>query len=250
MKRVPGIFVMLRFLRFAALILLLPPAAFADSSVCDVGSVYAWVNELRARRQLPQLAADPLLERTASAYASDLSNRGILSHVDEQGRRALQRYQAQGGTTVLVGEILGSGAALTTVTAAWEASPGHLDIVLKPIWTHCGAAAARSGSTVVWVLLFTSHRIYPLHILSTARGYLIRGRLAPVQGREPILLSGIEPVDPLDWDPASGEFSYFVSSERGGIYHRLGYSSTDGALVVTNTFFPVSVTSDREREPR
>jgi hypothetical protein len=232
MKRAPGIFVMLRFLRFAALILLLPPAAFADSSVCDVGSVYAWVNELRARRQLPQLAADPLLERTASAYASDLSDRGVLSHVDEQGRRALQRYQAQGGTTVLVGEVLGSGAALTTVTAAWEASPGHLDIVLKPLWTHCGAAAARSGSTVVWVLLFTSHRIYPL------------------QGREPVLLSGIEPIDPLDWDPASGEFSYFVSSERGEIYHRLGYSSTDGVLVVTNTFFPEAVTSDREREPR
>jgi hypothetical protein len=240
MKRAARFFVILQ-LPLLLLIPPVPPAAFTDAADAAGLRVRAWIDDLRAQRGLLPLAADPLLEQTAAAYASDLSDRGVLSHVDEQGRRALQRYQARGGTTVLVGEILGSGAALPSVTAAWEASPRHLEIVLNPLWTHCGVACARSGSTEVWVLLFTSHRIHPLQILPSARGYLIRGRLASVRALEPVLLSGIEPIDPLRWDSASGEFDFFISSQRGQIYHRLGYRSTDGAVVVTNTFYPLRV---------
>jgi hypothetical protein len=162
---------------------------------------------------------------------------------------------------VLVGELLGSGAASASVIAAWEASAGHREVVLNPLWTHCGIAVERSGTTSVWVVLFTSHRVYPLQILPSAQGYLIRGRLASVRAQEPVLISGIQPIDPLHWDSASGEFAFFVSGEREEIYHRLGYRSIDGALVVTNTFYPVAclgskateseaVTSDRERESR
>jgi hypothetical protein len=215
------------------------------------------VNGLRAPLGLQELATDPLLEKAAAAYAADLSRRGVLAHVDEQGRRALQRLQALGGTTVLVGEILGSGAILKRVWAAWESSPEHREVVLNPLWTHCGVAAASSGTTSIWVVLFTSHRIYPLEILRYPEGYLIRGRLHSVHAEEPVLLSGVDEIDPRHWDSTSREFSYFVPLDRGAIYHRLGYRSRDGTLVVTNTFYRLAaavtsrpVTSDRERESR
>lgn len=245
MKRAARIFVMLPILLFTLLIPPVPYAAFGE--VANAAEVLAWVNHLRTQRELPELDTDPLLERVAAAYAVDLSNRGVLSHVDKRGRRALQRFHAHGGTTVLVGEILGSGAALPTVTAAWEASPSHREVVLNPLWTHCGAAAVRSSSTAVWVVLFTSHRIYPLEILRSADGYLIRGRFTSVQAEEPILLSGIETIDPLHWDARDREFSFSVPLDREKIYHRLGYRSQGGGLVVTNTFYPLAaVTSNAD----
>lgn len=243
------------------LLMALLPAPAVHAEAADRSGILAWVNSLRTQRGLPQLGVDPLLEEAAAAYAAELGRRGVLSHVDERGRRALERVHAAGGTTVLVGEILGSGAVLRSVTAAWEASTDHREIVLNPIWTHCGSAALRYGTTVVWVVLFTSHRIWPLEILHCAGGYLIRGRLAAAGAEEPVLLSGIEPVDPLHWDSASGEFSFFVSREREVIYHRLGYRSGEDTFVVTNTFYPLkaaksnsldsdALTSDRERECR
>ena len=266
MKRAARIFVIPPiFLFLLLLITSAPPAVFAQITDAAEVRVRAWVNDLRAQRGLRELDADPLLEQTAAAYAAELSNRGILSHVDERGRRALQRYQALGGTTVLVGEILGSGPDLPAVIAAWEASSSHRGIVFNPLWTHCGAATAwRSGSNAVWVVLFTSHRAYPLEILRSAEGYLIRGRFTSPRAEQPVLLSGIEAIVPLHWDARSREFSFFVPPEREEIYHRLGYraqGAQGGGLVVTNTFYPLAVvtaaaataataTSDRGMEPR
>jgi hypothetical protein len=254
MKRVAPFLLIRPVLVFMLLIPVIPPAAIGQAA--NTSAVLAWANRLRRQGGLPELGTDALLARTAAAYADDLKRRGVLSHVDQQGRRALGRFHAAGGTTVLVGEILGSGAAAPQVIAAWEASAGHREVVLNPLWTHCGAAAAQSGSTAVWVVLFTSHRIYPLEIQRCADGYLVRGRFTSVLPEEPILLSGIETVDPLHWDPGSAAFSFLIPAHRGEIYHRLGYFTQEEGLVVTNTFYPVTavnseeVTFDRGRECR
>jgi hypothetical protein len=254
MKRAARGLLIRPLLLFVLLIPPIPPGMIGQTA--NTAEVLVWVQHLREQRGLPELSTDPLLERTAAAYAADLKRRGVLSHVDQRGRRALGRFHAAGGTTVLVGEILGSGADLPSVTAAWEASASHRDVVLNPLWTHCGAAAAQSASTAVWVVLFASHRIYPLEIRRSADGYLIRGRFNSVRAAEPILLSGINTVDPLHWNPPGGEFSFLVPLDREEIYHRLGYRSPEGGLVVTNTFYPLAVvqaeevTSGRERESR
>jgi hypothetical protein len=261
MKRAPRIFAFLPILLFVFHLLLFPPAALSQGTDSAAVEVCVLLNDLRVQRGLSELGSDPLLEQTARAYAADLRRRGVLSHVDELGRRALQRFQARGGTTVLVGELLGSGADPAAVAAAWEASAGHREVLLNPLWTHCGVGSESAGATTVWVVLFTSHRIYPLEILRCSGGYLVRGRLASDQAEEPVLISGIDPIDPFEWDSATGAFSFFISREREGIYHRLGYRSGENTLVVTNTFFPVkvagsdcpeteAVTSDRERECR
>jgi hypothetical protein len=233
-------------------LLVLPIVAVpCESNGQNSAAVLPWVNQLRTSQGLAALEVDPLLERTAAAYAIDLARRGELAHMDEQGRRALQRYQAQGGTTVLVGEILGSGPDLLSVTTAWSASSSHSRVAGNSLWTHCGAAAVPYGQTEVWVLMFTSHRIEPLQILPTPEGYRVHGRLGSVQGQEPLLLSGIETVEPLHWDSLNREFTYLISRRRGELFHRLGYKTRSGVFVVTNTFYPVRiVTSDRGRERR
>jgi hypothetical protein len=261
MKRAARFSVVLPILLFLLHFSPVPPAALAQGADCTEKSMRAWVNDLRRKQGLPELRTEALLERTAAAYAADLERRGVLSHVDELGRRALERLQAGGGTTVLVGEILGSGADPASVTAAWEESASHREVLLNPLWTHCGAASVSTGGTTIWVVLFTSHRIYPLEIRRCADGFLVQGRLASDRAKEPVLISGIEPIDPLNWDSASREFSFFVSEKKGAVYHRLGYRSDEDALVITDTFYPIraagpgsgaseAATSGREKECR
>jgi uncharacterized protein YkwD len=226
-------------------------AASAPASVpaaTDVQTVLAWVNELRGRSELPELEVDPLLSRTAAAYAAELASSGILSHVDERGRRALERLHARGGTSVLVGEILASGPDLAKVIPSWEASRSHSELAAGRRWTHLGAASAPSSTTRVWVVLFAREPIHPLRILPSEAGILVRGRLSPAGAREPVLISGVEELPPLRWDAGSREFCFLIPPGREDIYHRLGYRSRTGALVVTDTFFPrQALTSAPER---
>ncbi len=214
-------------------------------------AVLSWLNGLRSQAGGGQLLPDSLLDRTALQYASELARRGVLSHVDGQGHSALQRYRAQGGTTTLVGEILGSGPDLYAVTAAWEQSAGHRDVVLKSQWTHCGVGSARFDGGEVLVVLFTAHRVLPLDIQESEAGFLVAGRLSTGQAAQPVLYSGTRLLETVEWNRISGEFAFEVPRSRGTLYHRLGYLEADGRLVVTNTFFPQNIaTSFREREYR
>ena len=211
----------------------------------------AWLNQLRAGQGLSVLRVDPILEEAAAEYAADLAERGVLSHVDALGRRALQRVRDQGGTSVLIGEILGSGPDVQSVTSAWQQSVSHSEVASNPLWTHYGAASASHGRNRVWVLLFAGHRIYPLEICGTDDGYLVRGVLSAAEAEEPLLFSGLELLPLTDWDPSGREFSFLIPTDRQSIYHRLGYRSQTGVLIITNTFYPKRIaTSDRGRERR
>ena len=214
-------------------------------------AVPTWLNRMRAGQGLSVLRVDPVLEEAAAEYAADLAERGVLSHVDALGRRALQRVRDHGGTAVLIGEILGSGPDFQSVTSAWQQSISHREIAANPLWTHYGAASAPHGRNRVWVVLFAGHRIYPLEICGTADGYLVRGVLTTAEAEEPLLFSGLELLPLTDWDPSGREFSFLIPTDRQSTYHRLGYRSQTGVLVITNTFYPQRIaTSDRGREPR
>jgi hypothetical protein len=214
-------------------------------------AVSTWLDQMRSGQGLSALRIDPVLERSAAEYAADLAERGVLSHVDALGRRALQRVRDHGGTAVLIGEILGSGPDVRSITSAWEQSISHSEVTANPLWTHYGAASAAHGQNQVWVVLFASHRIYPLEVRCTADGYLVLGVLTAGEAEEPLLFSGLEMLPPTDWDPSGREFSFLIPTDRKSTYHRLGYRSQTGDLVITNTFYPQGVaTSDRGREPR
>ena len=214
-------------------------------------AVPAWLDRIRAQKGLPILRVDPVLERSAADYAAELAESGVLSHVDALGRRALQRVRDHGGTAVLIGEILGSGPDVRSIISAWEQSISHSEVVVNSLWTHYGVASVPHDRNRVWVVLFASHRIYPLEICGTADGYLVRGVLTAEEAEEPLLFSGIDKLPLTDWDPFDREFSFLIPTDRQSTYHRLGYRSKAGGLVITNTFYPQRIaTSDQGREPR
>ena len=211
----------------------------------------AWANLFRAARGLQAVAADPALERCARLYALELAASGRLSHRDARGRAALQRYREAGGSAVRVGELLGSGPELAAVAAAWESSPAHAGLALRPGWTQAGAGSALRGSGEVWVLLFAEQEVQDLRLQALpgpTGGYLLTGRFRAAEAAEPLLLSGLRAVPAREWRPGERLFAFLIPAEAGRLYHRLGYRTASGRWVLTDAFYPA--TSSAETAPR
>jgi hypothetical protein len=239
------------------LLLLLPaPGVRGGCPRSPAEALLPWVSCVREAAGSGPVAVDPLLERAAGDYAAALAARGVLSHRDPQGRNALDRVQAAGGTTTLVGEILGSGIAPAEIRAAWASSRTHREVVESPLWTHVGVGCAATGSRQVWVVLFGAARIKDLRIeelraSGSARGFRVSGRLPPGQSLQPVLLSGFVLLEPELWSPRSGRFQYVLPGAAAEVYHRLGYQDAEGDVTITDVFYPGRVaTSSPETVPR
>jgi hypothetical protein len=202
----------------------------------------AWANALRSRAGSVSVEADPLLSKTAASWAGALAAAGALSHKGTDGSSALDRYQRLGGTEVRVGEILGAGPDLAAVEAAWEKSPDHLPLVLKPSWTHMGWGRASAGDAIVFVVLFCQKLVDGLLIEEREGAVELRGSFLPPDARLPVLLAGIRDVAPAGWDASARRFLFRVSRAEAG-YLRLGYVGGAGDLVVTNAIKPPAITS-------
>ena len=219
--------------------LLACPRAAAQQAPLDA---LGWVNRFRTGRSLEPLgepAAEPALQRAADAYAAVLAASGRIVHRDAEGRSALGRYRAAGGSAARVGEILGAGPSLSAVTAAWEASPAHAAAALDPRWTHAAAGRVQGAGTEYWVVLFAEHRVEGFQLALEPGGtYRISGVFRDPRAAGPELWSGLQVVPPEAWDPARREFLFLLPSGAGRRYHRLGYRTGTGEFFLTSAFFP------------
>ncbi len=173
--------------------------------------------------------------QAAQAYAGLLAGLGRISHTGPDGSDALTRYLRAGGTSARVGEIIGAGPDLEAVQKAWMSSPDHRASILKGLWTHAGWGSARSGSAVVWVVLFVQARTAGLGVREGAGGErVISGRFLPGDAAGALLLCGAARLQPLRWDPADRSFTFRVAPETDFRYARLCYLTAEGALVVTD----------------
>ena len=235
MKSWPAVFLLLALLWGAA-----GPAALAQEAAAQPG--LEWLNGFRSARGLASLggpAAEPALQRAADAYAAVLAASGRLAHRDAEGRSALGRYRAAGGSAARVGEILGAGPSLSAVAAAWQASPAHAAAALDPRWTHAAAGRVREAGTEYWVVLFAEHRVAGFQLTLEPGGmYRISGIFRDPRAAGPQLWSGLQVVPPEAWDPARREFLFLLPSGAGRRYHRLGYRTGTGEFFLTNAFYP------------
>jgi hypothetical protein len=245
-----------------------PAVVYGDCPPGAFGTVLAWVSRTREAEALSPLVDDPVLQRAAARYARELAGRGVLSHRDLEGGNVLDRLQAEGGTTTLAGEILGSGPGPAEVCAAWGASGSHRSVALGTHWTHVGAGCAARGTRQVWVVIFAARRIADLRVEAVGgcagsrpgqrregadapAGYRVSGILPPAEGRRPFLLSGLAPVQAVSWNADTGEFLFLLGPESGERYQRLGFVDAAGTVTVTDAFYPARVaTSSPGTAPR
>ena len=233
MKRAPCLLLLLALLP-------LPAHAQGDPAVPRAAdpapSPAAWINALRAASGVAPVEEDALLSATAARWAEALAAAGVLSHRGDDGSTSLERYRRLGGTEARVGEIIGAGPSLADIEAAWEASPGHRQAVLRPYWTHAGWGRAPAGGGWVSVVLFCQKLVTGLRIRVQESGLEISGWLVPAEVREPVLLAGLARVAPALWDPVTRGFLFRLAASESSGYIRLGYAGAAGELVVTNAF--------------
>lgn len=196
----------------------------------------SWVNDMRRSAHAPPVAADALLSETASGWAARLAAAGALTHRGDDGSTGLDRYRAAGGTEVRVGEILGAGTDAVRIERAWMASPDHRVTALSPDWTHAGGGSARAGTSVVMVMMFTQKLVSGLMVVRESDGLRVSGRFVAPTAQVGLLYNGLDQVQPVEWNPASRAFAFFVPAGAVEGYLRLGYRRADGRFTLTNTF--------------
>ena len=207
------------------------------------------LNNLRTQKGLARLKEDDVLSLAAVEYARELLERKILSHQGREGERALSRYRSYGGTSVIIGEIIGSGIDSNAVIRAWRQSPAHLGAIIKADWTHLGWGIAKSGTNRIWVVLFTVKRVEKLRLEKKNGVFMLSGFLISERAEQPVLFSGINLLPPSKWEPETGYFSFSIPLQSGMDYHRLGYSSRESEIKITDVFYPERLlTSFPERE--
>jgi len=212
------------------LLLLVPAALHAQDDPL------AWLNGMRHGVGASPVARDALLSETAARWAARLAAAGFLSHRGDDGSTALDRYRAEGGTEVRVGEILGAGPGLTDIEMRWMASAEHRQLALSPGWTHTGWGSAPSGASLVTVMMFTEKRVEELLIDFGPRGLAVSGRFAARDVARGVLYNGLDQVPPSDWDPASRRFLFEVPGPELAGYLRLGYVAHGERFTLTNAF--------------
>lgn len=117
------------------------------------------INRFRAEQGLNPLKEDPLLNRCAANYASEMLKHGYMGHVDRHGNRALQRYRYLGGTATRVGENLASLATespWSKLLTLWIESPTHLGVLKQDDWLTLGIALMELDGKRVGIALFSN----------------------------------------------------------------------------------------------
>ncbi|WP_373045091.1 CAP domain-containing protein [Vulgatibacter sp.] len=120
-------------------------------------------NELRRSRGLRPLRIDPMLQRTARAYAEELLRTGRFAHRSPISGDLQDRLRAAGYPYLRAGENLAQAPTVREAHASTVRSPGHLANLVEPGWTEAGFGLARGKTaggqpTVVLVQLFAAPR--------------------------------------------------------------------------------------------
>ena len=157
------------------------------------------------------------------------------------GRRApwLAYTGAHGGTAVRVGEIVGAGSQVSDIARAWSRSPSHLEVVLRPDWTHVGIGVSRSGDVRIVVAVFATLSVRELALTHQGGSLVLAGRLVVPDGAMPVLLINLERRLPVSWGAETGWFQFLVEPELlPEAYVRLGFTRPGGQMVITDIIPP------------
>jgi len=201
---------------------------------------------MRRKVGLDALKTDEAAQTAAAAYAERIAAEGRFAHIDLEGNRAVQRYRAAGGTSLVAGEILGKGPNLAAVVEAWRESREHISLILHPLWTHAGAGVVSlPGGGMVYVVVFTEKHLRDILVSFPEGGVRIEGTVDGVE--EPIAeVNGVRTdIDVVRPPETAGELgaahavrSFVIETgEKAFLYFlRFGYLAADGYPVFTESY--------------
>ncbi len=233
---------------FCFLYLVQPGAASAQASAGKppAQEIYDEINRMRRKVGLDPLQVDEAAQTAAAAYAERIAAEGRFAHIDLEGNRAVQRYRAAGGASLVAGEILGKGPNLAAVAEAWRESRKHVSLILHPLWTHAGAGSQTlSGGGTVWVVVFTEKHLEDISISFPGGGVRIEGTADGVE--EPIAeVNGVRAdIDVVGPPETSGELGdaravrrFIIETDETAFLYflRFGYLAADGYPVFTEAY--------------
>ena len=150
----------------------------APANSCQAPVDVAWLldqlNALRSQGQMcgsvtrpaaPPLHWEPKLARSAQAYADELAQRDVLSHVGATGGGLRERFKRSGYLIARAGENLAAGQEeLDEALQIWLNSASHCDNLLQAEFRDVGLACAVGPGVYrrYWVLhLGRSAVIFP-----------------------------------------------------------------------------------------
>ncbi len=204
-------------------------------------AIINWVNKQRIKHKLSPLRQSILLQETASKYASRMVKLNIISHIDPEGNRAINRYRAMGGTALQIGEIIGAGGSVSQIERAWLASQLHKEVILDPRWTDIGVGYIRYGKNeILFDVLFSQNHIEGLQIIDRGKQILIRGAFDSKTRKKilkPIMINGLSRIKISSWEKTSGKFLFVIEKtqlDKNDIFIRLGYQNRAGNIIITN----------------
>ena len=92
------------------------------------------------------LAWNDTLFSAAARHSLDMAKRNYFSHVSPDGIDFSQRLSAEGYSVWAAGENIAAGqGSVSEVMAAWLASPGHCQNIMRPVFNEVAVACARGG---------------------------------------------------------------------------------------------------------
>ncbi|MFP2912200.1 CAP domain-containing protein, partial [Pyxidicoccus sp. 3LFB2] len=100
-------------------------------------AVYERINSLRRAHRLPELTAEPVLERVAQGYSDRMSAEGFFAHVAPDGSTLTKRLPPD-ARYVRAGENLGLAGGPLAAHFGIEHSPGHRRNLLDPGFRFMG----------------------------------------------------------------------------------------------------------------
>jgi hypothetical protein len=168
--------------------------------------------------------------------------------------RAVDRFRERGGTSLRVGEVLGSSPPekIGELFDQWLTSPSHRRIILDTRWTHCGIGTAavspineRSGEPqrLFVVIQCIEHPFADITIGHAGEKVSVNGSFNPPENgpesraeiTRPVVKNGTAVYEPDIWNGEEGRFTFILEGSDRFYYLYLGYIRESGKITYTDT---------------
>jgi uncharacterized protein YkwD len=134
-------------------------AQTAGTSAPTAQALVDAINAERAKKNVAQLKAHPILMSSAQKHAEYMASGGGITHYSADGSRPFQRHLALGyplagdlsrGGFASENIVAGPGMTVEQAITSWYGDDPHTQTMINDKYTECGAGVAVSGNVIYY----------------------------------------------------------------------------------------------------